>query len=505
MKKMLKGILLLSLILGLAVPVYATEGQNADQQAPEGNGNAEISADVQAVYDAYQQVSAALESKSMDALKDSVAAMEEVTDIFNGMMYPEEGQEAEAEAALEDLAGLMGMSAEDACSAVFSDYVNASVVVNMAGYYDAYISAPGVDTASDWVEQYDYIYNDPDYADETLQTLVTAFIPEGTAAYESAKELLPSANVQAVYDAYQEVVFSLEYYSDPATAIEVFSPVLETLNALNEAEWEEMAALIGAEDGEAAYSKILTDWIDINVVQNMRTYYDNFWNDPNTFTAYEFVTAHNNLAQDSSYAELMVKMNEGFFTDLEDTYQEAAGMMPTEAVMMVYDAVKLITETLESGADIDDTVLQTINRAVEVLNKMGEDDLADLALFVEAADGEDAKAMVNLMSTYANKIAEAGKAYNAFLDNDALSKAEALVKIYEEIFKTEATADEVLRELVLSYYPEIEDAYKDAAKIVAAGEKMVKAGDETNLLLYVGVLAVCAAGAVVVAMRRKRA
>ena len=140
--------------------------------------------DVIAVYEAYVLVNDAV--TYADDFDEAIAAFETVLDIFN------EGLDDKEKA---DLAVLVGAKDwEETFSIILGDWVNLNVAAQTIDVGEAFVNDPNEETAKAFIEQYDAIFNDPDYADDDLRTLVkTSFDVNGQSideVYEDAMKIL---------------------------------------------------------------------------------------------------------------------------------------------------------------------------------------------------------------------------------------------------------------------------------------------------------------------------
>ena len=153
------------------------------------------SENVVAVYEAYVGVQNALAFWIIDETTyAAVEGFEAVLDAFNEMGIYGDAETAEKDRA--DLAALMGVEdGETAWYQIFGDWVNLNVLLEVDEIYQAYQKNPNAETATALIEKYDGIYNDPNYVDEELRTLVENFFFDIHDAYAGAKALLAEDDV----------------------------------------------------------------------------------------------------------------------------------------------------------------------------------------------------------------------------------------------------------------------------------------------------------------------
>lgn len=314
MKKFIAFIFII-MTMSLTTSVFATENQEISDKVE--NIEVQNEDNVKLVYDAYKEVKAALDSLSYDELASKVEDFYEVIDIYNEFTEEE----------LESLAVLLGAEdAEEAFAIILNDWINANVVVSMNEVYEAYLADKTPYTALDFVELYDGVYNDPEYVDEELRELVRGFFENIHEDYEEALEIKPSDDIMAVYNAYMDLESYLQfgYVEDLAVAVENFYEVVDIYNEFTEGELDILATLIGLENGEEAYSVILSDWINANVIMEMNNVYEAYLNDPTLDTAKEFVEYYDAIYNDPDYVdEELREMVYNFFFTIDEDYEDA--------------------------------------------------------------------------------------------------------------------------------------------------------------------------------------
>ena len=152
MKKILVFLLVTVMMLSFAMPTFA-----------EGD-------EVAAVKTAIDAVDTALNNGSdFEALKDAMAGFGGLLDAFNEF----------GEAELTELAALWGEAdAEAAFNKVFMVWYNANIVRKFGGVYNGYTSDSNVETAKEFVDFYNDVFNDPD---EELKGLIRSFFADADA------------------------------------------------------------------------------------------------------------------------------------------------------------------------------------------------------------------------------------------------------------------------------------------------------------------------------------
>lgn len=186
-------------------------GISADYEDAKANYMA--SENVLTVYNAYSELTAALEALEIGFYdEDFVNAcknFEAVLDVFNELTEEE----------FADLAVMLGVAdGEEAFNVILSDWINANLALELGALYDAYLNDPTVETAAEFVEYYETLLNDTDLlTEEDKAVILTAF----TFTYEDAKSLLAEADNAPSDDAATENTTGVTDKSDkdasPAT------------------------------------------------------------------------------------------------------------------------------------------------------------------------------------------------------------------------------------------------------------------------------------------------
>lgn len=140
------------------------------------------SPEVMSVYDAYIDLKNALDSYTMSELQAAAEGFEAVVETFDEL--------AKNQDQLGELAELLGETLEDAFGKIFSDWVDANVILTTEELYQAYLADPNAETAAEFVAMYDAIYNDPAYEDEQLRMRLSWFIFDIDDVYADALALV---------------------------------------------------------------------------------------------------------------------------------------------------------------------------------------------------------------------------------------------------------------------------------------------------------------------------
>ena len=292
MKKALALIMAVMMLVTTALPVMADQTDAA----------------VQASYDAFVSVMAAIDTNDLSAFRTAAEAFEAANEQLD-------------DEQTEQLAEMIEAGGNSFWSSLFL----IAQIGLAADLYDAFVADPGAKTALEFTENYDLHFNDEE---PTLGApYIAAMIPGIEEAYQQALTCLPSEGVLAVYEAYQimenALLFAM-YDEDFVAAKENFEGVVDTFNELDEEDLAKLAELIDAENAEGAFSKVLSNWINMNVVYEMGQRYTKFSESSTKKNAASFLEYYNSLYNDPDYVdEALRSLVSEFFPDIEAAAEEA--------------------------------------------------------------------------------------------------------------------------------------------------------------------------------------
>ena len=282
-------------------------------------------------------------------------------------------------------------------------------------------------------------------------------------------------NVSAVYEAFILVQNALESgsFESLKDAVDGFYEVTDIFNELDEDELEELAVLLEVEDEEAVYSLILSDWIDANVVVSVGEVYNAYVQNPNGKTAADFIEMMDSY--DETYADRT--LIEHFFLDIADVYAAALADMPSEDVLTVYEAFILVQNALESGWFEElEVAVDGFYDVIDTFNDLNEEALEELAVLLEAEDGETVYSLILSDWIDANVVVSVGEVYNAYAEDPNKETATALIEMmdsYDEMYEGD-------RSLIESFFMGITDVYADAEALVADEENNTENNNTEN-------------------------
>lgn len=137
-------------------------------------------AKVSNLYAAYTDMMDALDWYDLSEVETATAAFLEAYNESLDMTDDEQQQ----------LALMMGLSSEEAIGVMVSDYITACTLVQVGKTYDAFWENPCADTAQDFVDLYNGIYNDSNYKNENLESLISDYFFDFEETYEEALAIL---------------------------------------------------------------------------------------------------------------------------------------------------------------------------------------------------------------------------------------------------------------------------------------------------------------------------
>lgn len=286
-KKLLSIVLALTLVFALVLPVSAA------------------SASVQAMQDAYNAVAAAMENKDLAALRTATENMEAVAETLT-------------EEEMEEFYTLAG---DD----LFTVILNAASIIGIADTVDAFLAEPNTADALLLVEFYNGLYEEG-MADEELNAVIEAMIPNLQEVYTQALEYMPADSVMEIYEGYlwfEILVNLLTYDEEFVAAMDEFEVVLDSLAELSDDELTQLAELMGEENGEAAYATIADTWADANVISTMGELYNAFMDDANEETATALVEYYDSIYNNPDFQDEELGELIDLYFDIHAVYEEA--------------------------------------------------------------------------------------------------------------------------------------------------------------------------------------
>lgn len=318
-KKILSLVLAMTLVLGYAVPVAATEATTPEaapaEVAVEVTPNAAgetVSEDpsVQAAYDTYRDLEAAIANEDYAALKVA-------NDALSGASFDTDAQQEEFDALVEEKIGY---------DEYFVMVFTAAYIIDAGNKYDAYQANKNANTAYNFVAAVDIVTED-------FEINMEGFIPGISADYEDAKATyLSDEDVLAVYDAYVNLVLysvDLSYYDDDFfAACEGFEAVLNTFNELTEEQLNDLADLMGVEDGAAAWNQVFSVWVNASTILEIGEAYEAYNDNPNEETAAALVEVYERVFNTAGFfTEDDYTQFREFFFDIDDVYESAKALI----------------------------------------------------------------------------------------------------------------------------------------------------------------------------------
>lgn len=313
--------------------------------------------------------------------------------------------------------------------------------------------------------------------------------------------------------------FKAAYTAGDLEALKTATDAFEKAN--EDLEMEEQAFL--SEMDEEFWGTL----ISANVVMTANSFYKEFVDNPTAKTAYDFV-AYYDMDDLEEYKADIAR----FMPDIETVYAEAKAVMPAEDVVSVYEAYLNVQSALSWGSVDEDfyAAVDGFEAVLDAYNEMSDDSeeatqaRADLAALMGMENGEDAWSQILSDWVNMNIILSVDEVYQAYVENPSAETAVAFTELYDSLFNDPAYADEERMELVRTFFYDIDDVYADAAALLAAGDEdsatdeevtaeepaadtedqegAPATGDDTQMMLWIGLLLVAGAG--IAGMRSKR-
>ena len=326
-KRLLSLVLAMCMLLAFAMPAFATDVSSTDVSLSDvssstdtsstdtSSTDADVSDDVKAVYDAYVIALEALEGSDADEVAAALEGTYDVVEIFN-----EFGEEE-----LAQLGQLMGCDGDTAFARFFSVHVNANVITVVDVYIDSFEEEPSASLAMEIVYYYDAIFNDPEYQDEELRTLVRSFFPEFDDTYAAAQELCPDAELVSLCDAYDVLVYSFETntLSEVVSASDGFDAVVDAFGKLTDEQKKDLEELYGVTAEQVQAMAAEANKVAKAIIK-VGTAYEAYMNDQSEANTEAFVEAFKSVINSGS--ENIVDTVLNFFYGIYGDYCDAAGV-----------------------------------------------------------------------------------------------------------------------------------------------------------------------------------
>lgn len=323
-KRFISLILALCLMCSCILPAYAAgdvSGSDVTSGSDAAGSDAAITdKDIKSVFDAYTALDAALDGTVLEDVKDALDGFNAVLDIFN------EFDEAQHNA----LGEIMGCSGEEAFSNMLSIAYDANILTEMNDRCEAFKSDGNPKNALSFVEYYDYIYKDPEYADADLQALINRFIPDINAQYTNATEALPSAGVLLIYNAYNDLSSALDSWTieELESALVDMDTALNTYSTLSNEDKESLGSMLGLTADEA-FDAINAVNDCANTVYGIDFICKSFSETPGLITAKSVINVYEALfCNDDPEDEQLREYVRGFIFDIDEIYADACEFVP---------------------------------------------------------------------------------------------------------------------------------------------------------------------------------
>lgn len=149
----------------------------------------------------------------------------------------------------------------------------------------------------------------------------------------------------------------------------------------------------------------------------------------------------------------------------------------TENVSAVYEAFILVQNALESGWFEElEVAVDGFYDVIDTFNDLNEEALEELAVLLEAEDGETVYSLILSDWIDANVVVSVGEVYNAYAEDPNKETATALIEMmdsYDEMYEGD-------RSLIESFFMGITDVYADAEALVADEENNTENNNTEN-------------------------
>lgn len=305
----------------VVVPGTSVEAKDTLDPKAE-TGSVSEYAEVQAAYEAFIAVEAGLKNGDYDAMRTAYTELETASDKIDDA---EEAVSADWERVVGEVIG-----EERYIDVVFDA---AFIIMVNEDLTKAFNENKNAGTAYVLIDLYESMKEV--MAESYGVDLDTMLSEETKAAIAEAEAYYPSEDVLAVYEAWEVVDDALfgPYPDEFDNAIKEFESVLDIYNEMKESDLEQLAGLLGVDGAEAAFDKIMNDWVNLNVLNELVDRYDVYDKNPNKETAQSFVEYYESIFNDPEYddPELKEMAAACFEFDIEAEYNEAKALLNSDA------------------------------------------------------------------------------------------------------------------------------------------------------------------------------
>ncbi len=285
--------------------------------------------------------------------------------------------------------------------------------------------------------------------------------------------VITEEDIKAVCDAYMAEKTALEG-NDKEKVLEAFDKFMAVADIYNEFEDEHMAKLadmIGC-TADSVWSTILDVHLSSGIISEVNGKADMFIDSPTQDNALDFVDYYDAVFSDDTDAETQALVRR-YFPDIDDIHAEALALLPSKEVLRVHNAFLDLSSVLWSGDLYSLTVAQNaFNDVLDIINNMSEKDFDDLGSLL-GCDGEEAYSRLLDINISGNVILETETRYYAYIENPTKETATSFIEYYDALFNDPSYNDENLRQLVRTYFYDIDTLYSKA-NALSLGQNFIR-------------------------------
>ena len=422
--------------------------------------------------------------------EDFVDAMNAFSDVMDAFIMLSEGD-------LAVLGSLLGV--EDPHGYAMDNWFTAVSINEMGEAYYAFGENPDEETATNFVNTYDFYFNDPDFDNEQTRELLREFFYFLDETYTEACAVMNGEGIERP----DYLTMALEAYENLLQAIadRDLEGVISYYNQVEDANWE-----LTDKETEELMEKIGNGFFDnmflASSICALSYVYEDFASDPSILTALDLKSVYNDVFNNDYLTEAEIQIVTETVPSIHDAYASALAMLPEQNVLSIYYAYTNLNFCVDFGFyDVDFVeAFQSFAAVDSAFKALSQDELAALSEMID----DDAATVIPAVYENAKIIHTFGEVYDFWLLDPSVTNAAPFVEVYENFFAEGALTQEQL-ELLSYFFENAAYDYEDALALL--GDAPIvnpDTGDHTPVLLLTLVAAVSLSAAVALLKKREQ-
>lgn len=422
--------------------------------------------------------------------EDFVDAMNAFSDVMDAFIMLSEGD-------LAVLGSLLGV--EDPHGYAMDNWFTAVSINEMGEAYYAFGENPDEETATNFVNTYDFYFNDPDFDNEQTRELLREFFYFLDETYTEACAVMNGEGIERP----DYLTMALEAYENLLQAIadRDLEGVISYYNQVEDANWE-----LTDKETEELMEKIGNGFFDnmflASSICALSYVYEDFASDPSILTALDLKSVYNDVFNNDYLTEAEIQIVTETVPSIHDAYASALAMLPEQNVLSIYYAYTNLNFCVDFGFyDVDFVeAFQSFAAVDSAFKALSQEELAALSEMID----DDAATVIPAVYENAKIIHTFGEVYDFWLLDPSVTNAAPFVEVYENFFAEGALTQEQL-ELLSYFFENAAYDYEDALALL--GDAPIvnpDTGDHTPVLLLTLVAAVSLSAAVALLKKREQ-